>query len=84
MKRLSLNERSGTTLSSSIVSNGGPCRRKPFVSLSKPVGASVVRGAGSWTAAGVDRRRLLRIGFAAHPESVAPAFERPCRVWRWS
>ena len=36
MKRLSLNERSGTTLSSSSVSKAGPCGSKPLVRLSKP------------------------------------------------
>jgi hypothetical protein len=35
-----LNERCGTTLPLFSWSNGGPCSVKPFVWLSKPVGAS--------------------------------------------
>ena len=46
MNRLSLKERSGTTVSSLISSNGGPCRSKPLVRLSKPAGASVISTLG--------------------------------------
>src|SRR5687768_3701799 len=40
MKRLSLKERSGTTVSSSRPSKAGPCGSKPLVRLSKAAGAS--------------------------------------------
>src|SRR6478609_11815133 len=40
MKRLSLNERRGTTVSSLIVAKSGPCGSNPLVRLSNAAGAS--------------------------------------------
>ena len=85
MNRLSLNERSGTTFSSLIHSNVGPCGRETVRrGCRRPVGASVVRR----------RRELYRRGghrptdvcsvsaLAADPEPVARSAELPCRAWR--
>ena len=87
MKRLSLNERSGTTLSSLIESNGGPCGENPFVRLSKPVGASVTldarassvldarakAGGASGTAAPFVRNRSIRAESAKPGQGSASA-----------
>ena len=64
MKRLSLNERNATTLSSVIELNDGPWKSKPLVRLSKPVGASK-KGPpeiGSDVAACADTEETLAVG----------------------
>ena len=68
MKRLSLNERNGSTLSSSMVSNSGPCGSNPLVRLSNPVGVS---------------ERKSRLESAADSTCMWPeGWNRLARSWR--